>query len=71
MKSFVCSLCLGGILGGALYLDSRSLTFKTGKITVDKKIQKFGFTAERNKGYFLEANTLPCCRNPYAKRRSV
>lgn len=37
MKSFVCSLCLGGILGGALYLDSRSLTFKTGKITVDKK----------------------------------
>ena len=37
MKSFVCSLCLGGIIGGALYLDSRSLTFKTGKITVDKK----------------------------------
>ena len=37
MKSFVCSLCRGGILGGGLYLDSASLTYKTNKLTVDKK----------------------------------
>lgn len=37
MKSFVCSLCHNGILGGGLYLDSQSLTYKTTKLTVDKK----------------------------------
>lgn len=37
MKSFVCSLCHNGILGGGLYLDSQSLTYKTNKLTVDKK----------------------------------
>ena len=37
MKSFVCSLCHNGILGGALYLDSTALTYKTNKLTVDKK----------------------------------
>ena len=36
-KSFVCSLCHNGILGGALYLDGQSLTYKTNKLTVDKK----------------------------------
>ena len=37
MKTFVCSLCHNGILGGGLYLDSQSLTYKTNKVTVDKK----------------------------------
>ena len=37
MKSFVCSLCHNGILGGGLYLDSQSLTYKTNKLTVDMK----------------------------------
>ena len=37
MKTFVCSLCHNGILGGALYLDHQSLTYKTNKLTVDKK----------------------------------
>ena len=37
MKAFVCSLCHNGILGGCLYLDSQSLTYKTNKLTVDKK----------------------------------
>lgn len=36
-KSFVCSLCHNGILGGGLYLDSQSVTYKTNKLTVDKK----------------------------------
>ena len=37
MKSFVCSLCHNGILGGGLYLDNQSLTYKTNKLTVDPK----------------------------------
>ena len=35
-KTFICSLCRNGILGGALYLDEASLTFKTNKLTVDR-----------------------------------
>ena len=35
MKSFICSLCHNGILGGVLYLNSQSLTFRTNKPTVD------------------------------------
>ena len=37
MKSFVCSLCHNGIVGGGLYLDSQSLTYKANKLTVGKK----------------------------------
>ncbi|MBQ2865445.1 MAG: hypothetical protein IJE90_02865 [Clostridia bacterium] len=37
MKTFICSLCHNGILGGGLYLDSQSLTYRTNKFTVDKK----------------------------------
>lgn len=37
MKSFVCSLCHNGILGGMLYIDSHSLIYKTNKLTVDQK----------------------------------
>jgi hypothetical protein len=36
-KSFICSLCHNGILGGALYLDESSLTYRTNKLTVDKE----------------------------------
>lgn len=35
-KSFICSLCHNGILGGVLYLDENSFTYKTNKLTVDK-----------------------------------
>ena len=35
-KTFMCSLCYNGILGGALYLDEVSVTYKTNKLTVDK-----------------------------------
>ena len=34
-KAFICSLLHNGILGGALYLDENSVTFKTNKLTVD------------------------------------
>jgi len=35
-KTFICSLCHNGILGGALYLDEASVAYKTNKLTVDK-----------------------------------
>lgn len=35
-KSFICSLCHNGILGGVLYLDENSVAYKTNKLTVDK-----------------------------------
>ena len=37
MKYFACSLCHNGILGGGLLVDRQSLTYKTNKLTVDKK----------------------------------
>ena len=39
-KAFMCSLCHKGILGGGLYLDTQSVTYKTQKVTVDKKYRK-------------------------------
>ena len=36
-KSFMCSLCRNGILGGALYLENEALTYKTTKLTVDQQ----------------------------------
>lgn len=37
-KSFMGSLiCPGGILGGGIYIDDTSITYKTNKLTVDKK----------------------------------
>ena len=36
-KAFMCSLCHNGILGGGLYLDAESVTYKTQKLTVDAK----------------------------------
>lgn len=36
-KTFMCSLCCNGILGGALHIDENSITFKTTKLTVAEK----------------------------------
>jgi hypothetical protein len=33
-KVFMCSLCRNGILGGALYLSTETLAYKTNKLTV-------------------------------------
>lgn len=44
-KMFMCSLiCRNGILGGALYLDESSLTYKTNKLTVDKAYKNIVLT---------------------------
>ncbi|MBO7196390.1 MAG: hypothetical protein J6V80_03555 [Clostridia bacterium] len=42
-KVFICSLCHNGILGGALYLDENSVTYKTNKLTVDKAYRNLVF----------------------------
>ena len=39
-KAFMCSLCRNGILGGGLYLDSQSVTYRTQKLTVNEKYKK-------------------------------
>ena len=37
-KSFMCSLiCHNGILGGGLYIENNAITYKTNKLTVDRK----------------------------------
>ena len=36
-KSFICSFIHNGILGGGLYLDHDSVTYKTNKLTVNQK----------------------------------
>lgn len=37
-KSFMGSLiCHNGIVGGGVYIDEESITYKTNKLTVDKK----------------------------------
>ena len=43
MKTFICSLCHNGILGGALYLDDQSLSYRTNKLTVDRRYRNLVF----------------------------
>ncbi len=38
-KVFMCSLCRDGVLGGGLYLDNKSVTYRTQKLTVDEKFR--------------------------------
>jgi len=46
-KVFICSLCRDGILGGALYLNESSLTYKTNKLTVDKAYRNLVLSLEK------------------------
>ncbi len=34
-KTFICSLCRGGIIGGALHITDSAITYRTNKLTVD------------------------------------
>ena len=40
-RVFICSLCHNGVLGGALYLDDNSITYRTNKLTVEKKYKNY------------------------------
>ena len=45
-RVFVCSLCRGGILGGALYVDDTAITYKTNKLTVAKEYRNLALPLE-------------------------
>ena len=46
-KSFICSLiCHNGILGGGLYIDDSSVTYKTNKLTVDRKYKNLAIAVD-------------------------
>ena len=37
-KAFICSLiCYNGIIGGSIYIEDNAITYKTNKLTVDRK----------------------------------
>lgn len=36
-KAFTCSLCRDGILGGGLYLDDRSVIYRTEKLSANEE----------------------------------
>ena len=59
MKIFICSLCHNGILGGGLYLDSQSLTYKTNKLTVDKKYRNLALPLQEIKEIFWKWVVFP------------
>ncbi len=40
-KVFICSLCYNGMLGGGLYLDNQSVTYRIQKLTISKKYRNF------------------------------
>lgn len=45
-KMFVASLCRNGILGGGLYVDAESVTYRTGKLTVPETYRKLKMAFE-------------------------
>ena len=40
-KSFACSFCHNGIIGGGLCIDDSAVIYKTNKLTVDKRYRNF------------------------------
>ena len=71
MKSFVCSLCHNGILGGGLYLDRQSLTYKTNKLTVDKKYRNLVMPMQEIKEISWKRIIFPIAAVNYEKRRTL
>ena len=59
VKAFVCSLCHNGILGGGLYLDASSLTYRTNKLTVDDKFKKLVLPMGEIKDIFWKWTIFP------------
>ena len=67
MKSFVCSLCHNGIVGGGLYLDSQSLTYKTNKLTVGKKYRNLHKLQDYVAVNSINQYHVNICRSPMAE----
>ena len=48
MKSFICSIiCSNGIVGGTLYADSNYITYKTNKLTVDRRLKNLSISVNQ------------------------
>lgn len=58
-KVFVCSLCHRGIIGGGLYLDRQNLTYKTNKLTVDKKYRNLVLPLEEIREITWKSSLFP------------
>ena len=59
MKTFVCSLCHKGLLGGALYLDGHSLTYRTNKLTVDETYRNLVMPLQQIKAISWKRRLFP------------
>ena len=60
-KTYIASLCHQGLLGGGLFLDDESVTYRTGKLQVSPEIRTLRLPfcrikrVERSKALFLPA----------------
>ncbi len=70
-KTFVCSLCRNGIIGGGLYIDEQSITYSTQKLTVSPTVSQPCIAHERDKGAFMELDGRSCCSNFHERRRML
>ena len=67
-KTFVCSLCRNGIIGGGLYIDEQSITYSThSQSTVSQPC----IAHERDKGAFMESDGRSCCSNFHERWRML
>ena len=46
-KSFACSICYNGILGGRNYIDEAALTYRTNKLTVNNALRNLSLPFEK------------------------
>lgn len=57
---FVCSLCYRGLLGGGLFVDENTITFKTGKITVEDKYRNLCINIDNIEKIVFNWKVFPC-----------
>lgn len=58
-KVFMCSLVKGGLLGGAIYVEPDSVTYKTNKLTVDKKFRNLAIPLKEVKAITWKRVVFP------------
>lgn len=56
---FACSLCHKGLIGGGLYLEAEGVTFRTNKLTVDKKLRNLNLPVKEIKEITWEQVLFP------------
>ena len=70
-KTFVCSLCRNGIIGGGLYIDEQSITYSTQKLTVSPLYRNLVLPMNEIKGAFMESDGRSCCSNFHERWRML